>query len=56
MPKNQSNDKNRVMIAYLVPKQLPVVLARIYRYQAPPCLAVFLNRETKEFNMLEVPV
>ena len=56
MPKNPSNDKNHVMIAYLVPKQIAVILARVYRYQAPPCLAVFLDRTTKEFSILEVPV
>ena len=56
MSKNQSNDKNHVLLAYLVPKQLPVILARVMGFQAPPCLAVFLNRTTKETSILEVPL
>ena len=56
MSKNQSNDKNHVLMAFLVPKPLPVILARVLGWKEPQCLAVFLNRETKAIDILEVPV
>lgn len=56
MTKNQSNDKNHVLTAFLVPKPRPVILARVMGWKEPQCLAVFLNRETKVFDILEVPV
>ena len=54
MPKNPSNDKNHVMIAWLNPKQLTLAISRILRTPPPPTLVVFLDRTTKTFNILEV--
>ena len=53
MHKNQSTSQ---LVAYLVPKQLPVILARVLRYQPPPCLAVFKDRVTKEVDIVNVPL
>ena len=49
-------NRDSVLVAYLVPKTLPVVLARIYGYRAPPCLAVFKNKSTEKVEMVEVPL
>lgn len=53
---NQSNKKIHVLMAYLIPTVISVAVARANRYQPPPCLAVFLDRTTKTFSMLEVPL
>lgn len=53
MPKNPSTSQ---LIAYLVPKQLPVILAKVLGYQAPPCLAVFRDKVTQEIDIIEVPL
>lgn len=53
MPKNQSTSQ---MVAYLVPKQLPVILAKVLKYKAPPCLAVFQDRVTQQIDIVEVPL
>lgn len=53
MPKNPSTTQ---LVAYLVPKQLPVILARVLRYQPPPCLAVFRDKNTKQIDIVEVPL
>lgn len=49
-------NRDSVLVAYLVPKTLPVVLARVYGYRAPPCLAVFKNKSTEKVEMVEVPL
>lgn len=49
-------NKDSVLVAYLIPKMLPVVLARILGYQAPPSLAVFKNRSIGQFEIAEVPL
>lgn len=53
MPKNQSTTQ---LVAYLVPKQLPVILARVLRYQPPSCLAVFKDKTTQQVDIVEVPL
>ena len=53
MPKNPSTSQ---LVAYLVPKQLPVILAKVIGYQAPPCLAVFQDRVTQQVDIVEVPL
>lgn len=53
MRKNQSTSQ---LVAYLVPKQLPVILARVLRYQPPPCLAVFKDRVTQQVDIVDVPL
>jgi hypothetical protein len=50
----RSNDN--VLVAYLVPKILPIVLARIYGYQTPASLAVFKNKSTQQYEIAEVPL
>lgn len=47
-------NRDSVLVAYLVPKTLPVVLARVYGYRAPPCLAVFKNKSTQQTETVEV--
>lgn len=49
-------NKDSVLVAYLVPKMLPIVLARIYGYQAPASLAIFKNKSTGQFEIAEVPL
>lgn len=49
-------NRDSVLVAYLVPKTLPVALARIYGYRAPPCLAVFKNKSTQQYEIAEVPL
>lgn len=49
-------NKDSVLVAYCVPKMLPIVLARIYGYQAPASLAVFKNRSTGQYEIAEVPL
>jgi hypothetical protein len=49
-------NRDSVLVAYLLPKMLPIVLARIYGYRAPPCLAVFKNKSTEKVEMVEVPL
>lgn len=56
MPKNQSNDKNHVMIAWMNPKVSVIAVAKALRIQPPPALVVFLDRTTKQFSILEVAV
>ena len=56
MPKNPSNDKNHVMIAWLNPKVITIAVARALQIQPPPALVVFLDRTTKQFSILEVAV
>ena len=53
MPKNQSTTQ---LVAYLVPKQLPVILAKVMGFRAPPCLAVFKDKATKQIDIVEVPL
>lgn len=53
MPKNPSTSQ---LVAYLVPKQLPVILAKVMGYQPPPCLAVFKDRVTQQVDIVEVPL
>ena len=53
MPKNQSTTQ---LVAYLVPKQLPVILAKVVRYRPPPCLAVFKDKATKQISIVDVPL
>lgn len=53
MPRNPSTTQ---LVAYLVPKQLPVILARVLRYKAPPCLAVFKDKVTNQIEIVEVPL
>lgn len=53
MPKNQSTTQ---LVVYLVPKQLPVILARVLGYKAPPCLAVFKDKATQQVDIVEVPL
>lgn len=50
----RSNDN--VLVAYLLPKMLPIILARVYGYQAPPSLAVFKNKGTQQYEIAEVPL
>jgi hypothetical protein len=52
----QSNKKPHVLTAYLLPKVISVAVARANNYQPPPCLEVFLDRTTKSFSILEVPL
>jgi hypothetical protein len=35
---------------------LPVILARVLRYKAPPCLAVFQDKNTKQIDIVDVPL
>lgn len=49
-------NRNSVLVAYLVPKTLPVVLARVLGYRAPPSLAVFKDKSTKQIEVVEVPL
>jgi hypothetical protein len=49
-------NKNHILVAYLVPTQLSVFVAKIYGYHAPGCLAVFMDRTTKVFAIHEVPL
>jgi hypothetical protein len=53
MPKNPSTTQ---LAAYLVPKQLPVIMAKVVRYKASPCLAVFQDKNTKQIDIVEVPL
>lgn len=53
MPKNPSTSQ---LVAYLVPKQLPVILARVMGFRAPPCLAVFKDKITQQVDIVEVPL
>ena len=53
MPKNPSTTK---LVAYLVPKQLPAILARVMGFKAPPCLAVFKDKVTQQVDIVEVPL
>lgn len=53
MPKNPSTTQ---LVAYLVPKQLPVILAKVLRYKAPPCLTVFQDKNTRQIDIIEVPL
>ena len=53
MPKNPSTTQ---MAAYLVPKQLPVILAKVLRCKAPPCLAVFKDKVTQQIDIVDVPL
>jgi len=53
MPKNPLTTQ---LVAYLVPKQLPVILARVMGFQAPPCLAVFKDKVTQQVDIVEVPL
>lgn len=48
--------KTTELVAYLVPKQLPVILAKALKYKAPPCLAVFQDKVTKKVDVIEVPL
>jgi hypothetical protein len=43
-----------VLIAYLLPKQLSIILAKTFRYEPPGPIAVFLDRETKTFEVVRV--
>ena len=54
MPKNQSNDKNHVLVAYLHPKKTAVAVARALNIPSPPYLAVFLDRREKAFTIFDV--
>lgn len=56
MPKNPSNDKNHVMIAWLNPTVLALAISKMYLCPTPPALVVFLDRTTKQFSVLEVAV
>ena len=49
-------NKSSVLVAYLIPKMIPIVLARILGYQAPPSLAVFKNKSTQQYEIAEVPL
>lgn len=49
-------NKDSVLVAYLIPKMLPIVLARVYHYQAPASLAVFKNKSTGQYEIAEVPL
>ena len=53
MPKNPSTSQ---LVAYLVPKQLPVILAMVLRYKPPPCLAVFKDKAAKQIDVIDVPL
>lgn len=53
MPKNPSTSQ---LVSYLVPKQLPVILARVMGFRAPPCLAVFKDKVTQQVDIIEVPL
>lgn len=56
MPLKKLRVSQAVPVAYLVPKMLPVVLAKVLGYQAPPCLAVFKHPVTNEVDVIEVPL
>lgn len=47
---------SNILVAYLVPKMLPVVLARVLGYRAPPSLAVFKNKSARQCEIVEVPL
>jgi len=49
-------NRNSVLVAYLVPRMLPVVLARVMGFQAPPCLAVFKDKVSPQIEISEVPL
>ena len=49
-------NKVSVLVAYLIPKMIPIVLARTLGYQAPPSLAVFKNKSTQQYEIAEVPL
>lgn len=49
-------NKDSVLVAYLIPKMLPIILARVLGYQAPPSLAVFKNKSTQQYEIAEVPL
>ncbi len=53
MPKNPSTSQ---LVAYLVPKQLPVILAKVMGFRAPPCLAVFQDKVTQQVDIVDVPL
>lgn len=53
MPRNPSTTQ---LVAYLVPKQLPVILAKVLRFKAPPVLAVFKDKKTQQIDIVEVPL
>lgn len=49
-------NKDSVLVAYLIPKMFPIILARVLGYQAPASLAVFKNKSTQEYEIAEVPL
>ena len=49
-------NKDSVLVAYLIPKMLPIILARVLGYQAPASLAVFKNKSTGQYEIAEVPL
>lgn len=49
-------NRNSVLVAYLVPRMLPVVLARVMGYRAPPSLAVFKDLASQQIEISEVPL
>lgn len=49
-------NRNSVLVAYLVPRMLPIVLARVMGYRAPPSLAVFKDKVTQRIDIAEVPL
>ena len=53
MPKNPSTTQ---LVAYLVPKQLTVILAKVLKYRATPCLAVFKDTTNNQIEIIEVPL
>jgi len=53
MPKNSSATQ---LVAYLVPKRLPVILAKVVGFKALPSLAVFRDKQTNQTHIIEVPL
>ena len=49
-------NKDSVLVAYLIPKMLPIIVARVLSYQAPASLAVFKNKSTGLYEIAEVPL
>ena len=43
-----------VAIQYLAPKKLSVIMARTFGWKTPPIIAVMMNVETKQIELLEV--
>lgn len=57
MTSQKFNDRTNpqvVMVAYLVPKQIHLVLVRALRYKPAPPLAILLDRAVNEISIVEV--